>query len=249
MSYVGSGNGFGPNRTYGINDSGEICGVQLSPPQHAGVWSPSKGWTDIGGIPPTNIAAALSINNRGEAAGQFKAGDGTIHAFLYSPESGMVDLGLPSGSKWNLASDMNDAGQVAGSLVRSSDNQFKAYIRNQDGSYTYLDSIRGWGWSQLGGINASGMAVGEYRTPTIAHGFVYSPDWGMRDIEDLLDESAGGYQMGWCRAISDNGMIAADATIGGRQHAVLLVPVVPEPPSWLLLAPTALLLCFRRSRA
>lgn len=249
MTFLGTGNGFGENRAYGINDHGDVTGVQLAPPQHAGVWSPSSGWTDIGGLPPTGGAAGLAINNLGMVAGQTGMNpDRTIHSFLYTPGQGMQDLGLPQGYYYNLASSINDKGQVGGSVIRESDGQYKGYVRDLDGTHTYMDTIQGCTWSRLGGINSSGMAVGEYQTPTIDHGFVYSPEWGMVDINSLLDESANGYQMGSCHAISDNGMIAADAFIGGKQHAVLLVPVVPEPPSWLALCGLAPLVRFRGKR-
>ncbi len=96
-----------------------------SPINHAFLWTPADGMTDLGALAPAGAldSAAYAINASGQVVGTFNtghadsSGNAIYHAFLWSASTGFHDLNRSLGnSTWQLiqANGINNSGQIVG---------------------------------------------------------------------------------------------------------------------------------------
>jgi len=80
---------------------------------HAFIWSSEAGMKDLGTLGGTT-AAAHSINDSGQVAGESSLSDGvTLNLFIWSEATGIVDLGNLGGD-YIIALGINSSGAITG---------------------------------------------------------------------------------------------------------------------------------------
>ncbi|BCT67923.1 PEP-CTERM sorting domain-containing protein [Nitrosospira sp. NRS527] len=109
----------------GINDSGQVAGIQGSWP-----YPTTAFFTGPNGVGKMYLSSfggvggnsAYDINNIGQVVGSSYTTSGDIHAFITGPSGvGLTDLGTVGGSL-SVATAVNASGQVAGRSYRSDDD-------------------------------------------------------------------------------------------------------------------------------
>jgi len=124
MQSLSNGNGrFNLTQAYAVNRSGFIVGagdvVSSALTQHALMWAPSGGVTDLGSL-GGNDSVALGINASNLVVGWSLTATGATHPFLWSRTSGMRDLGVLSGFFACVATGINNREQVVGTCYPNS---------------------------------------------------------------------------------------------------------------------------------
>jgi probable HAF family extracellular repeat protein len=130
-----------------INSSGQVAGysavqVGLSIVQHAALWTPGSGITDLGvlgGDPTVSFfgvtATAYGINNDGQVVGSSSFNhDSSIspfftHAFLTTAAGPMHDIGTLGGHGAN-ANGINNLGQIVGNSTVTNDTAQHGFVYN-----------------------------------------------------------------------------------------------------------------------
>jgi probable HAF family extracellular repeat protein len=112
-------------RATGLNDQGQVAGVDDPWDIRAFVWSAQDGLTDLGTLPGADWSTALGINELGQVVGF--SGPGApgepdwFHAFVWDQAEGMRDLGTFAEAENSAAGAINDAGQIVGWSSTQSD--------------------------------------------------------------------------------------------------------------------------------
>lgn len=184
---------------------------------------------------------AFGVNASGQVAGRVEDGPGPMHAFLFSAGS-MVDIGTLGGTEAQ-AFAINDLGHVVGNSALASGTAAHSFL--YDGTRMIDLGTLGGNHSEALGINRFDEIVGNSRTSSgLVHAFLYR-NGSMYDLNDLIDP-ASGWNLEWAHDINDAGQIVGFGTVHGEQHGYLLTPLVPEPPTFVLLACLAALAGLRR---
>lgn len=246
---------------YDINNAGTVTGsASVDPqsvnPRHAFTYA-NGAYTDLGTFPYGDASFAIAINNHGDVAGEAATYiDGgpnhPVNPFLYH-DGIMTDLGNLGGI-WTGATAINDHGQIVGyaGLPPMGGNLYpqtaflyeNGVMRDLGGLVS--DPDRQFG-STAKGINNLGQVVGVAGVGLPGnHGFLYD-DGTMTDLNALIDP-ASGWVITDAAAINEVRQIAATACKEGLCYAVRLdlVPAVPEPSVFMLLAGGLALLGWRR---
>jgi probable HAF family extracellular repeat protein len=210
-----------------INNSGRITGrVENGAGFHAFIFDGTLH--DLGALGFAE-SVGIGLSETGYVTGSF----GTLRLsasrpFLY--DGTMHDLGSLGGSK-GYGSDVNEYGEVAGSSAPVGAEPFHAFL--YDGVMHDLGTLGGSS-SEGFGINSSSIVVGaSLLSNGESHGFVYSRDEGMIDLNLMIDNTSG-WVLTDARAINDRGQVVGRGLIGGETHAYLLTPV-PEPATACLI--------------
>ena len=134
----------------GINNSGQVSGVEYAGANYPAYYTPNVGITVV----TLNQGAATAINNLGQLTGVYSVA-GTGHAFFYD---GTITRDLGAGFSGRA---INDIGQVAG--------------RDSAGtnSFLYSGGVTTVFNGRARGMNASGTVVGDFYTLMTLRGFIY----------------------------------------------------------------------------
>ena len=127
MRDLGTLSGSGESFAGGINDAGQVVGVNSATAEgsrHAFITGPDgMGMRDLGTLGGSESLAG-GINNAGQVVGSSDTAEGSRHAFITGPDgAGMMDLnslslvGLPAGVVLQSASGINNAGQVIATAI------------------------------------------------------------------------------------------------------------------------------------
>ena len=150
------------------------------------------GLRDLGTLGGTYSDAA-AINAIGQVAGTASLAGETFvqHAFVSAPDGGaLMDLGTLGGNA-SLATGVNDNGEVVGLSRLADDVTERAFLCASGGPMTDLGTLGGTD-SQANGINNRGEIVGYATTADdVGHAFLYTPEDGMRALNDLFDPATG----------------------------------------------------------
>jgi probable HAF family extracellular repeat protein len=211
-----------------INNLGHIVGFFVD---NAGV---NHGFLLSGGsfttIDPTGTTGTFAngINDTGQIVGQYTDASGTDHGFLFSGGT-FTPIDVP-GAQATSSNDINDAGQIVGFFTDASGNN-RSYLRNADGSFTFIDAPGATATFVEGGINNLGDIVGDFDNSTGTHGFLLSG--GMFTIID-----APGARATFAIGINDLDQIAGlfDPSDPTMHRMGFLATPVPEPSTLFLLA-------------
>lgn len=210
-----------------INNAGQIVGTYNSKPA---IWSEAEGLRTFGyaGMP-------VGINNLGQFVGgiRFWDADGTV-TFLEG-----VDGASGSGSS------INDKMQITGSSEIGDTGIRHAVIWDMKaGTIQDIGALGDYGVGS--DINENGDVAGyDY---SVGHAFLWMQEYGMMDLNDIVNGTASGWTITNALEINDAGWIAAVAdNPDGQTRAVLLRPV-PEPATALLMM-TGLCLLRRRRKS
>jgi probable HAF family extracellular repeat protein len=117
--------------------------------------------TYLGALSASHDSAAVSLNERGDAAGFSRAG-AESRAFLFTPDGKMTDLGVLRGYAGSEAVAVNDSGQVAGFSTRTQETETvsQAFVR-KGRRLEGLGFLTGANSSEATDLNNNGVVVGE----------------------------------------------------------------------------------------
>lgn len=243
-----------------INNAGTIVGstsVEWPRPNPEHAFTYANGtYTDLGTFPYGDSSFAVAINSRGDVVGAATtyvdaAPNFPLNPFLYH-DGTMTDLGNLGGI-WTVARSINDRGQIVGyaGLEALGGNLYPdtAFLYEngvmRDLGGLVADPARDFNSAALD-INNLGQVVGVAGVDFgVKHGFLYD-DGTMTDLNALIDP-ASGWVIKSAAAINDVRQIAATACKEELCYAVRLdlVPAVPEPSGFMLLAGGLALLAWR----
>lgn len=237
-------------RAFDINNAEVAVGVSAaSTGNRAFRWTAGGGMTDLGDLPGgTNFSEARGINELGEIVGVSGATGGD-RAFVWREGAGLTQLTLPAGGETSAAYGINDLGEVVGkSQLNSGGFRYDAAVMwAPNGEVQDLGSL-GTESSRAVAINNSSWVVGQsYDNEGLAHGFVWSAQFGMAALDELIVDVPADFRIFDATAINDRGQITALAWWTRGVNAILLTPV-PEPTGGVLMAAAALVLGWRTLR-
>lgn len=218
---------------YAINGAGVIVGDSLTGATDASGWVQQAFRSDGFTMQPMGAegGAARGVNSAGEAVGELRRPDGTVHAARFAGGD-VVDLGALEGLN-SSALAINDAGQVVGmadSRVPLTGQLATHGFRHDGAGMVDLGSLGYACWpdgidgaldcferSVATDINNAGQIAGHSTTaagPT--HAFLMT-DGSMNDLGTL-----GGRQS-WAKALNDSGQVVGAALIAddAAYHAFL----------------------------
>jgi hypothetical protein len=246
---------------FGINSAGDVVGTQNN-----AAFSLPPGGSPQTLLTPNGAATAFGINDLGNIVGQYNAGPFTP-GFLVanSAANSFTQINAPLGPNILDAQGINNKGLLVG-LYLGVDGQahgFQANIRNANNGILTGTAIPDpiipnnvpgepgatFVFSQILGVNDSGIAVGYYADSTASqHGFFYNTNTALYTfLDDPAEQfSIGGVEVTQITGINNVGEITgfySDAN--GVFHGFVGCPVgitcptggataAPEPASWLL---------------
>ena len=162
--------------------------------------------TDLGDLAGLG-AAALDLNEYGQATGTSSVSAPVGHAFLYSGGS-MIDLGVATPFDRSQGAAINDLGVVVGNVLSLQGDVARAAIFN--GSSIEVLGTFGGATSYAKGINNGGQVTGSARTVDgTSHAFIYS-NGVMTDLRVPYGHSSSGED------INDAGQIAGTFASGAN---------------------------------
>jgi probable HAF family extracellular repeat protein len=220
----GNDNSFGR----AINNAGQATGLGIaSSGRRAFLWDSVNGITDpVGDFPGgTDESFGRGINDVGQVVGYSNAATGA-RAFLWD---GLINLGdLPGGDDVSVAQGLNNLGQVVG--YSESDEGRRAFIWDEFNGMIELGfAINSMEQNAANDINDAGFVVGTLLGNQGT--FVWTEEFGMLDLNNLLNETGIGWELVQANAINNAGQIVGyGINPDGVGHAFLLSPV-PEPGS------------------
>ncbi len=228
-----------------INNSNEVVGMSIyaNGVTHAFRWS-NDTMIDLDHPSSSSTSYAYGINDLGQIVGTMVPFGS--QGFLW--ENGqLTDLSdLVGGSGHTTPFAINNQGQVVGYSGSLGPTTSQPFIW-ENGVMEDLGSLPGrtdWGYAR--GINDFGEVVGS----SGGHAFAWDSVSGIRDLNDLLDNSGTDWELTHAYDINDSGIIVGMGTNpDGFSHGVLLTPI-PEPSTFVLLTISivSLLACRWRRR-
>lgn len=214
-----------------MNNSGRVVGTLNGSPFF---WDPVTGLYMLswGGN------SALGINDLGQIVGR-RGSSAVLWGETNELTTVLSDLGDNS-----LSRDINNNSEAVGYSQIGSTGERHAILWDLNND-TMLDLGALSTRSSATGINNNGQVIG-YDTG-IAHAFLWAQEFGMQDLNDLLNSTGTGWTVQQAWEINDYGWIAATAlNTDGEARAVLLRPV-PEPTTLALLTIGGLMMRKRKS--
>ena len=205
------------------NDSGDIVGRGGTQAflRHSGVT------VDLGS------GIAYDINNSGTVVG-WSGGSTSLATVWFSPSNLQVIGGLP-GSHESLAQAINNQGQVVGWCTFPGENPWsRAFLWTRDNGFTDLGAPPGSMRVEAVDINDAGSVVGVVEYDTGPSAFLWTPELGMLDINNLLDEESKDWTLRRAYGINNLGQIVGYGVNSSVVYAFLLTPI-PEPSTLLAL--------------
>jgi len=237
LTDLGIASGFGTSLGLGVNDLGQVTGVNLpgsgTSASRGFVWSAGTGQQLLNPMPGGNDSYGAAINNNGIAVGS----SNWYQAALWNPgnPSPIILPGL--GGNNSYAFDINNGNAVAG-FAHAPDNAYRAALWSPTGSgyaVTDLGRLPGLNNAYGLGINASRAVVGYGFTnaATDARAFVWTEASGMQALPLLsggsVNEAASINDAGQAVGFSDsqNGQRAALWTTAPNAMQVFDLGLLP----------------------
>jgi probable HAF family extracellular repeat protein len=209
-----------------VNSSGEVAGTSypLAGAEKSFLYKDGN-LINLGYFPGGSGAQAFGINDFGDVVGEAFLPNNYGHAFLYSRDT-LTDLGTLPGATYSVGTAINDFRQVTGYAYSLDTSFFDAFVWS-NGKMIDLGVLPTGIQSQGRSINSWGEVVGlsDVADPLFAgdypdHAFLYSKG-KMHDLNDLIPPNSGWVILD-AVGTNDKGEIAADGTLNGILHAILL---------------------------
>ncbi len=214
-----------------INSKGVIVGESLvsNGNVHGVVWKKNGGKyhiRDIGGLPHALYTVPYYINNENQVVGvaYFNKNETNCHGVLWSQTGRWKDLGTLPGGKNSFAAWINDSGVIAGMATSARFPKGEAIYWDASGKIQPIGTLKGGTSSFADMITDTGEVVGH---STVKggdnHAFLWSSTTGLKDLNDLIPSNSG-WVLNAAYSINKSGQIVGYGTIGGANHAFLLMP-------------------------
>jgi probable HAF family extracellular repeat protein len=216
-----------------VSRSGQIVGASKTGTGafHAFLRDVNGDVLDLGAFPDgSGESGATAVNNRGHVVGT--RGDGQIlEGFLWDERNGMqLLIEDPAPFFFLFPHDINNRGEVVGEILGTDPTH--AFRWTKSGGVQDLGTLSGLDthYAAASAINRWGTIVGGSQTTSgLVHGFIWSRQTGMRDLNELIDPSSelpSQAVLGSGAAINDAGSIAVVGFVPGEdsQRGFLLVP-------------------------
>jgi len=234
---------------FGINSAGDVVGGNGT----TAFFLPNGGSLQSLAT-PTGAINAFGINDNGNIVGQFTSGSNTPGFVLTSSASIVfTTINQPTGITSDVinAQGINNNGLVIGFYL-GNDGQvhgFRATAPATPGTITStaitdpaIPPVAGepgatFVFSQILGINDSGLAVGYYGDSTTSqHGYFYNTNTGLYTfLDDPAAQFHNGVEVTQITGISNSGEIAGFYTdANGLAHSFIATPVPIPGAIWLL---------------
>jgi len=241
-----------------INDHNQVVGyVDGTGPRRAFVWDQGSGLRTLSVPTGAGTSSASGINNKGTIVGHtYTVGESGQHATLWTKDGQYRDLGeLPGGFEEAAAFAVNEKDHVAGYSLAEQDLHRAFYWSDETGMIN-LGTLPGTQGSVAHGINKDDWVVGFASNPgptSAMRGFLWTADWGMLDLDNLLAPGSDGWKVYGANWVSDNGEIFGIGQLGDEYHMILLSPRQnaapnPEPGSAMVLLAAGAAGLLRRRR-
>lgn len=231
----------------GTNSAGDVVGADNG----TAFFLPSGG--PVATLPtPGSASAAFGINDLGNIVGQFTSGAVTPGFFMSdSAGSNFIRIDSPTGPDVVNAQGVNNNGLIVGFYVGTDGQDHGFLTKTADASLGQvtgtaisdptIPAVAGepgatFVFSQVLGINDSGIAVGYYGDSTTSqHGFLYNTLTGQYTfLDDPAEQFNSGVEVTQITGINNAGDLTgfySDAS--GVFHGFVATPT-PEPASWSL---------------
>lgn len=206
----------------GISESGLIVGGSFGPgqPTVATVWGVNliQG-VQLGLITGAEGSNGFGINDLGDVAGDC--------TFNNLSRACYFNAGWFWSGGWSQRGGLNAVSPSRWAVGRLDGLDHTAILVNLATNVQYtiplMADAKG---AQAFSINRNGVVVGTADMQGgWPHGFVWTPDQGMEDLNSHLDDfGAANYTITDAHGINSRGVIACTANMNGQQRAVLLVP-------------------------
>ena len=217
----------------GINRRGQIVGAsQTETGQfHAFIRDRNGDVVDLGAFPDgSGSSDATGVNDRGQVVGTRVDGQ-LLDGFLWDERDGILPVIEDAPPFFfPFPHDINNRGVVVGDILGTAPG--RAFRWTQDEGVQDLGTLSGLDthFATARAINQRGTIVGGSQTTSgQVHGFAWSSETGMRDLNALIDPSSelpSQPVLGAALAINDAGSIALNGFVAGEesQRGFLLVP-------------------------
>lgn len=125
------------SRAMAINQDGVVVGLYPGSTDATHAFkSRSRGW--VGLDAPGVTSGAVSINDRGEVLGYWRAADGTWHGVVWH-RGGRNELGFVPGTTSTVYVAINNAGYTVARAYKNED--YRSYLRAPNGNFQDLGSL------------------------------------------------------------------------------------------------------------
>jgi len=217
----------------GINRSGQIVGASQigNGDFHAFRREVNGDVLDLGAFADgTGSSSATAVNGLGQVVGTL-VGEGFQDGFLWNERDGIAPLIKdPPPAFFVFPQDINNRGEIVGDIVGREPG--RAFRWKFGEGFLFLGTLSGVDthFATARAINLWGTIVGGSQTISgDVHGFVWSQQTGMRDLNDVIDpgsEIRTDAVLGAAAGINDAGSIALVGFVPGEvsQRGFLLVP-------------------------
>lgn len=171
------------SRAFGINDLGQVVGVDKEINKGFVFSKSSNSVTRLGTLPGGDFSTAYEINNQGQVVGVSGSSEGS-RAFLYE-DGVMIDIGVNYIADPDKRSgiDINNSGQI---VVTSSDGTPYLY---EEGELIDINSLlnpeslpEGLQLNKVQGINDRGQIIAQGTVAGEEHGYLLNPNLSL--VED-----------------------------------------------------------------
>jgi probable HAF family extracellular repeat protein len=194
------------SQAFAINRSGQAVGLSSGPTGiRAVIWERDDTIRALPPVPGSSSTRALAINDAGDAAGIAMTAAGP-RAVAWAGTAAK-DLGTLPGHRSSEAVSINNRGEIVGSSEDPNSNR-RAVFWAPGASARDLGSLSPGSFTRALGINDGGEVVGSSETSAGARAFIWTPQAGIRDLNDLVTIRAG-FVLTEAVAISPRGVILA----------------------------------------
>ncbi len=202
-----------------INQSGRIVGWSWtsSGATRGFVKLPGLNMQALAPLPEFTTSIATGINTRGDICGvSSKPGENQACKWIFVLGGGYVPFGQGSlGFADSRANGLNDSGQIVG-YARIGAGTKHAFLRPETGPMQDLGLLPGGIDSEAKAINNAGWIVGAASTdatasPAGVRAFLWTPERGMQDLNDLVVNLPLGVKLMTANAISNRNEIVGYA--------------------------------------
>jgi len=174
------------SEAFAINDAGQTVGYSSGPAGvRAVIWDRTGVPQELPGLPGSQSSRALAIDVQGNAVGVSEI---QVPRAVLWKDGLPKDLGALPGQFVSEAHAINDKGDIVGFSEDSETQQRHAVLWTSygDGSIQDLGALPGGASSWALGVSNSGQVVGTSQTSGLFHAFLWTPQSGMQDLNQLV---------------------------------------------------------------